>query len=287
MMAKDRIAVGKLAEGDTVARETEVARELDVSYPLREPVIRAVIQALQLPAGSRGLDAGCGIGLQAMLLAEASGPGGHVTGLDLSLDLLARAEQIARESGLSERLTFKEGNVTDLPFDDGAFDWAWSMDCVGYLPLEPVPLLRELARVVRPGGRVSILAWSSELLLPGYPMLEARLGATSGGIAPFTRGMKPESHFLRALGWFHEVGLQEPAAQTFAGGAHAPLQDDHRRAIETLLHMRWPGVKQALSDQDWLAYQRLCQPESPDFILNQPDYYAMFTYTMFSGLVEA
>ena len=65
----------------------------------------------------------------------------------------------------------KEGSVTELPFDDDTFVWAGSMDCVGYLPLEPAPLLSELARVVRPGGRVAILAWSSEKLLPGYPLL--------------------------------------------------------------------------------------------------------------------
>ncbi|TET97077.1 MAG: methyltransferase type 11, partial [Dehalococcoidia bacterium] len=60
------------------------AQRLAVSNPLSEAVIPSAIQALQLPRGSRGLDAGCGIGLQALLLAEAVGPAGHVTGLDLS-----------------------------------------------------------------------------------------------------------------------------------------------------------------------------------------------------------
>ena len=51
--------------------------------------------------------------------------------------------------------------------------------------------------------------------------------------------------------------------------------------------MRWPGVRSELSDVDWADYQRLCREESPDFILNRTDYYAFFTYTMFSGLVAA
>ena len=42
-------------------------------HRLREPVLRSAIQALQLPPGSRGLDAGCGVGLQALLLAESGG----------------------------------------------------------------------------------------------------------------------------------------------------------------------------------------------------------------------
>jgi len=59
--------------------------------------------------------------------------------------------------------------------------------------------LSELVRAVKPVGTVAITAWSSEKLLPGHPRSEARLGATSGGIAPFVQGNNPEWHFLRAL----------------------------------------------------------------------------------------
>jgi ubiquinone/menaquinone biosynthesis C-methylase UbiE len=68
---------------------------LSVSDPLRESVIRRAIQALQLPQGSRGLDAGCGIGLQALLLVEAVGSQGHVTGLDVSPEFLALPDYYA------------------------------------------------------------------------------------------------------------------------------------------------------------------------------------------------
>jgi len=50
-----------------------------------------------------------------------------------------------------------------------------------------------------------------------------------------------------------------------------------------LFEMRWPGVESELTQEDWAEYQRLCLPESPDFILNHPDYYAFFTYSMFRG----
>jgi demethylmenaquinone methyltransferase/2-methoxy-6-polyprenyl-1,4-benzoquinol methylase len=212
-------------------------------------------------------------------------PAGHVTGLDLSPELLARAQEIAAQAGLSERISFREGDVRQLPFDDDTFDWAWSVDCVGYAPLEPLPMVRELARVVKPGGSMAILAWSSETLLPGYPLLEARLTATSAGIAPFANGRRPELHLLRALGWFQEAGLEDPWARTFAGDAHAPLTDEMRRALIALFEMRWPGVEAELIPEDLAAYRQLCLPESPDFILNRPDYYAFFTYSMFRGRV--
>jgi len=263
------------------------AQQLAVSNPLAEPVIRSAIQALQLPAGSRGLDAGCGIGLQALLLAEAVGPAGHVTGLDLSPQFSVHARGIAEKAGLSERISFQQGDVNRLPFDDDTFDWVWSANCVGYHPAEPLPLLRELTRVVKPGGNVAILAWSSQQLLPGYPLLEARLNTTSSGIAPFVKGKRPELHFLRALGWFREAGLEEPTAQTFVGDAHAPLNDDMRSALMALLEMRWPGVESEVTPEDWAEFQRLCQPESPDFILDLPDYYAFYTYSMFRGKVAS
>lgn len=260
-------------------------QSLLVSNPLRESTLRAAIQALHLLPGSRGLDAGCGIGLQALLLADAVGPAGQVTGLDVKPEFLARGREIVKEAGLSERISFKEGDIAKLPFDEDTFNWVWSVDCVGYGPWEPLPLIKELVRVVKPGGTVAILAWSSEQLLPGYPLLEARLRATSVGIAPFVQGKKPEVHFLRALGWFRELGLQEPTAQVFAGSACAPLSDDIHNALVSLFESRWPGVASELAQEDQAEFQRLCQPESPDFILNHPDYYTFFTYSMFWGKV--
>ncbi|MBW1720258.1 MAG: class I SAM-dependent methyltransferase, partial [Deltaproteobacteria bacterium] len=135
--------------------------------PLREPVFSDAIQALQLPLGSRGLDAGCGIGLQALMLAEAVGPAGHVTGLDISPELLLYGEEMVKKSALSKRITFWEGDLSNLPFDDDTFDWLWSADCVGYPVAQLLPMLKELARVVRPDGSLAILAWSSQQFLPG------------------------------------------------------------------------------------------------------------------------
>ncbi len=254
-----------------------------VMNPLRKSTLCAVIDTLQLPSGSQGLDAGCGIGLQCLLLAETVGLTGHVTGVDVSPEFLNHGQKMVKEAGLSERISFQEGDITKLPFDNNTFDWAWSADCVGYGPLEPLPLLEEMARVVKPNGIVAISAWSSENLLPGYPRLEARLRATLAGIAPFTNRNKPETHFLRALNWFHKIGLKEPRAKVFADSFHAPLNKEIRNALAGLLEMRWPDVEVELSSDDQAEFRRLCLSGSPDFILNLPDYYAFFTHTLFWG----
>jgi len=175
--------------------------------------------------------------------------------------------------------------MNNLPFDDDTFNWVWSANCAGYAPGEPLPLLKELARVVKPGGSVIILAWSSQQLLPGYPMLEAHLNATSSGIAPFARGMRPERHFQRMMGWFRRAGMEEVTARTFAGDVSAPLSGEIRSALAAIFEMRWVDVEPELSEDDWAEYRRLCLPASPDFILNLPDYYAFYTYSMFRGRV--
>lgn len=125
------------------------SQQLMVTDPLREPIIGAAIQTLRIPLGSHGLDAGCGIGSQALLLARAVGPAGHVTGMDISSTFLSQAEARAKRAGLSDRLSF---------------DWLWSADCAGYPTRNPTPLLSELCRVTKPGGTVSILVWSGRCL---------------------------------------------------------------------------------------------------------------------------
>jgi ubiquinone/menaquinone biosynthesis C-methylase UbiE len=263
-----------------MGNESYIQRLL-ISNSLREQILRSMAKELHLPAGSRGLDAGCGVGLQCLQLAEEVGPAGHVTGLDISGEMLDYGREMVKKSGLSSRISFREGDIARLPFDDDSFDWTWSVDCVGYGPWDTIKLLKEMVRVVKPGGIVAIAAWSSEKLLPGYPRLEARLGTTSSGIAPFVHGKDPALHFYRALGWFHELELREVRAKVFAGSVHAPLDDNVRQALKELFEMRWPDVASELSPEDWSEFQRLCRPDSPDFILNLPDYYAFFTYSMF------
>ena len=260
-------------------------KSLSLSYCLREPIMRSAIEALKFPPGSHGLDVGCGIGDITALLAKSVAPAGHVTGVDISPDMITFARESAEESGLSLQLSFRQGDMKALPFEDAMFDWVWSVDCAGYVPIQPLPLIQELMRVAKPGGRIAILAWSSQQLLPGYPALEARLNATSMGIAPFSKGMNPEQHFLHALGWFFSLGLRGASAQTFVGTVHSPLGEDVCEALTSLMQMRWSGAQSEVTREDWRQFQSLCQPESSEFILNNQDYYAFYTYSLFSALV--
>jgi ubiquinone/menaquinone biosynthesis C-methylase UbiE len=262
-----------------------IIQNLLEANPLREPTLRSIIQSLELPQGSHGLDAGCGVGLQALLLAEAIGPTGHVTGLDILPELLTCGEDLALNAGLSARITLCAGDVSCLAFEDNSFDWAWSADCIGYPAGDLAPQLQELLGVVKPGGSVILLGWSSQQLLPGYPLLEARLNATCSGYIPFFKEQSPEVNFMRALRVFQDAGLEHLRAQTFVGDVRAPLQSGERAALTSLFQMLWGAPQPEASAEDIAEYKRLCLRGAPEFILDLPDYYAFFTYTMFSGKV--
>ena len=264
----------------------EYLKRLDLSNVLRYPLIKNVINSLQLSSGSKGLDAGCGNGYFTLMLAETVGHSGHVTGLDIEELFLTNGRALASQAELAERISFTRGDVKELPFNDNVFDWAVSIDLIGYaiLQVHPAALLKELARVVRPGGIIYILMWSSQLLLPGYPALEARLNATTSGVAPFDEKMKPELHYMCALEWFKQAGMSETKAQTFVGDINPPLSKEKRKALLDLFEMRWGGDNTELLEEDRLEYKRLCSGDSPDCILDIPGYYGFFTYSLFQGI---
>jgi len=250
---------------------------------LRDDLTRSIIAWLDLPTGSRGLDAGCGVGSNTLLLAEAIGDGGRVTGLDIAEDLLHIAEERARRRGLKDLTGFRQGDVNSLAFSPETFDWAWSADCIGPGTGDPIGQTNALAKVVRQGGSVIILAWSAQNLLPGYPLLEARLNATSAGLAPFKQHMKPEMHLFRGSGWLTSAGLQDVIARSFVGDIQAPLDEARRNALGLLFNMRWGEARGEIEQEDLNLYRRLTDPASPEFIGDRPDYYGFFTYTVFRG----
>ncbi|RKH72349.1 methyltransferase domain-containing protein [Corallococcus aberystwythensis] len=113
---------------------------------------RAVLRRTGLKPGDRVLDAGCGPGGIAELMAELVGEGGHVTGVDLHEGRVAEAK--ARNAH-RPHLTFFQGDVRTTGLPPDAFDYAWSQYVFEYLP-DRHAALAELIRVTRPGGRVVV-----------------------------------------------------------------------------------------------------------------------------------
>lgn len=266
--------------------EAESITYLERANPLCGPLVRSAVHSLELPPRSRGIDIGCGIGLSTVALAEEAQPAGVVVGVDVSDRALEHARRRLRGLPIADSVSFQPGDMNSLRYRNYEFDWACSVDCVGYPAGDFPGILKEMARVVRPGGLIALLAWSSQQLLPGYTMLEARLNADCSAYEPFLRSQPPVSHFHRALHWFPESGISRPRFSTFVRSVQAPLSLEMKSAVASLFEMLWAGSLSQASERDAELYRELCAPDSPGCILDAPDYCGFFTYSLFSGVVD-
>jgi enediyne biosynthesis protein CalE5 len=146
-----------------LAWQTEVWNRMSDVY-LREidrrfvPVIEQVIARAGLRPGEQALDIGAGTGSVALRAAALVAPGGRITGIDISSEMLALARRRADELGLDD-ISFREGRAEAIPADDDAFDVALASLSLMYV-IDRGAAAREIARVIRPGGRLVAAVWA-------------------------------------------------------------------------------------------------------------------------------
>jgi len=148
---------------------------------------RAMVAQVRARPQDRVLDVATGTGMVAAALVRRYGC--TVVGLDQSPDMLAGARaRLARDPALAERVTLVDGEAERLPFADGAFDHLTFTYLLRYVD-DPAATLRELARVVRPGGRIASL----EFGVPGVPLWRVPWRAyTRVGLPLLGRLVSPE-----------------------------------------------------------------------------------------------
>lgn len=118
-----------------------------------------ILDGLRLRGGERALDVGCGMGSDVFELATRVGPDGHVTGIDLSASLIEEARR--RAEGQNLPVTFDTGDVQELRFEDGAFDAVRTERLLMHVP-DAARSVAEMARVLRPGGRMAVFDFDWE-----------------------------------------------------------------------------------------------------------------------------
>jgi demethylmenaquinone methyltransferase/2-methoxy-6-polyprenyl-1,4-benzoquinol methylase len=124
---------------------------------------RMLVDAIDPHPGQRILDAACGTGLVTLALARR---GCAVVGLDQNEAMLEAAQsRLAHAGGLGGRVTFVVGQAEQLPFDDGEFDALSFTYLLRYVD-DRSATMRELARVVKPGGRLGMVEFGVPRLAP-------------------------------------------------------------------------------------------------------------------------
>jgi ubiquinone/menaquinone biosynthesis C-methylase UbiE len=124
------------------------------------------VARLALQAGANVLDVGCGTGASALPAAQAVRPNGFVVGVDLSAHLLDRARTKTAMSRLTN-VEFRLADMTALGFPDGHFDAVISVFSIFFVP-DMEGLVRELWRMVRPGGKLAVTTWGPRMFEPAY-----------------------------------------------------------------------------------------------------------------------
>jgi SAM-dependent methyltransferase len=123
------------------------------------PAAARLVRHARVTTGQRVLDVACGTGVVAITAALA---GAHVSGLDLTPQLLDHANENARTAGVA--IDFHEGDVEQLPFGDDAFDVVLSQYGHMFAP-RPAVAAGEMLRVLKKGGTIAFSTWPPELFM--------------------------------------------------------------------------------------------------------------------------
>jgi ubiquinone/menaquinone biosynthesis C-methylase UbiE len=168
--AKARALKQEVREGWT-QESTGWVKHADLIAAWSQDATALVVGASGARPGAKVLDLACGPGSVAFALAPKVQPGGSVTGCDLVPEMVRGAEDLARARGV-KGVAFREADAEALPFPDASFDAVTCQHGVMFFP-RAEQALREVRRVLKPGGRATLLAWGPP---EGNPFLMSVMG---------------------------------------------------------------------------------------------------------------
>jgi len=126
-------------------------------------------RAVAMTGRGEAVGLGCGPGQLAIELARLA-PGLHVTGIDLSDEMLTQGQENACRAGVAERVSFRRGDAQQIPFPDASLDLVVSTLSLHHWS-DPVVVLNEIARVLRPGGSFLVFDLRRDMAAPFWLLL--------------------------------------------------------------------------------------------------------------------
>jgi SAM-dependent methyltransferase len=253
------------------------------------PIQRQIVDWLAFAPGTRVLDAGCGPGCFALLMAEA---GCQVDAVDADQGEVDKARQLLESTPYAAQVTCQQADLHTLPFEDGTFDVVWCSRVIHHVP-DYVTAARELRRVLKPGGRLVLREGGLPLrMLPfdlgiGEPGLQDRLRiADSRWFAAMQRdtlGKLPYPHgWLKVL---KEVELEQITARTFVMDELPPFTPDTADLLLRFLKrpIERDEYGQFLSPDDVQLVNQLADPASPRYFLKRDDIHAQMGDSVYAG----
>jgi SAM-dependent methyltransferase len=214
---------------------------LQQSFGCGNPLAFAGVQE-----GQTVVDIGSGAGLDAMLAAKAVGNTGHVFGIDMTAEMIQRAEENVRQAGL-QNITFLLGEAEDMPLADATADWVIS-NCVINLSPDKDSVFHEIFRILKPGGQMLVSDMVAENLPDG---LKNDITAWAGCIA----GAVSEKDYIAAVeraGFTqvrvvdsveHSLHVKAEIIKEFLPGVTDSMLEDARKKETRVASIRLSAVK--------------------------------------------
>jgi SAM-dependent methyltransferase len=213
---------------------------------------QAYFGSVPLDAAQRLLALGCGTGIEVRALRRRTRPNATIVGVDHSPALIDIARRLTTDEGLDNNVTYETGDAHRLPYQDGEFDIVTLHTLVSHVD-DPVQVLREARRVVRPGGTVAIFDGDYASLTFAHPdhalaeMIEARLRQV---LVANPRIMRDMPRLLPAAGLEPTQAGGVLYADIGAGSFWANAAEAYG-VVLTRLGLLSPAVA-----DDWRAFQR-------------------------------
>ena len=177
---ESRISRVRRSKAEAKAAYDKMSRWYDVLAGRSEKaLVQLGLEKLSVAGGEVALEIGFGTGHALVALAQAAGHSGKVYGIDISQGMLAVAREKIETAGLAERVELRLGDAVQLPFEDQVFDSILMSFTLELFDTPEIPVvLAECRRVLRDGGRLSVVAMSkagnSSLMLRLYEWAHRR-----------------------------------------------------------------------------------------------------------------
>jgi ubiquinone/menaquinone biosynthesis C-methylase UbiE len=212
---------------------------------------QAYFARVPLASAQRLLALGCGTGVEVRALKRLLGPEAVIVGIDHSPVLIDTAQRLTAEEGLSDNVSYHAGDAHGLPCADGEFDLVTLHTLISHVE-DPVQVLREARRVVRPGGTVAVFDGDYASLTFGYPdhalavVIEEKLRQV---LVANPRVMRDMPRILRAVG----LEMTEAEGRLYPNIGGGTFWTNAAEAYGTVL-ARSDLLPRAVID-DWRAFQ--------------------------------
>ena len=221
----------------------------------------AILEAARIRPGMRVLDLASGVGDPALSIAAAVGPSGNVTATDLGRGMLSLAEDLARAKCLTN-IEFGEADAESIPFPDESFDAVTCRFGVMFFP-DQVRALKECRRVLKPGGRVALVAWGKK----DQPFFTATAGIVMKYVS-----VPPPDPDLPNMFMFGEPGRLK---RTLEDAGFADVHEEVRSV---------PGRWKSTLEQYWQQFTEVAAPFRPLIEKLTPETRALAVAEILGGL---